>query len=238
MNMDKGYHDLPSFESLYSNTLELGNIPDDYFYSNEYDYLTLPEVQLLLILSDSQISYSFSGLRKTTSLHQHQLTKALKRLQDRSYLSKRDNGTYELTDSGSEYTKELLRNLLKNKAVNIQDTMYYSRWNRIKLIPPLDKNQIVSIFEKRWFGKFRFQYRREKESNIELCWEDSDNNKVHLYISNNGLMHIEYRSNQQDFPEMNNITNWLRNEIANLSDIKVDILDISISENISKDAYN
>ena len=56
MNMDHGYVDIP-----YNNILSLDDsIPNDYFYSIEYDYLTIHEVQLLLTLSDSQISYSSS----------------------------------------------------------------------------------------------------------------------------------------------------------------------------------
>lgn len=238
MNMEQGYQDLPNFESIYNDTLKLGNIPNDYFYSNEYDYMTLPEVQLLLTLSDSQISYSFSGLRKTTALHQYQLSKALKRLQDRNYLSKNENGTYELTNSGSKYTKQLLRDLMKNKALNIKDNNYYSRWNRVKLIPPLDQYHIASILEQRWFGSFRFQYRREIESIVELCWEDNESNKVHLYIAENGLLHLEYRSQQQNPSDLNGITKWITTEISNLNDVKIDISDRSTDVKLSKNTYN
>ena len=118
MNVDHGYIDIP-----YSNIPTLDDsLPNDYFYSNEYDYRTIHEVQLLLILSDSQISYSFSGLRKRTSLHQHKLTKAIKRLQDRNFLTKKENGSYELSDTGGSYTRKLLQDLVTKNAVNSMKT--------------------------------------------------------------------------------------------------------------------
>ena len=67
---------------------QLEDVPRDYFYNLDYNYLTLQEVQLLLTLTDSQTAYSFSGLRKSTSLHQYQLTKAIKRLVDRDLVIK------------------------------------------------------------------------------------------------------------------------------------------------------
>ena len=68
MNLDHGYIDVQ-----YTNVPTLDDsLPNDYFYSTEYDYLTIHEVQLLLTLSDSQISYSFSGLRKRTAFMKYE----------------------------------------------------------------------------------------------------------------------------------------------------------------------
>ncbi len=238
MNMDQGYRDFSNLKEGYNNNLELGNLPKDYFYSNEYDYLTLPEVQLLLTLSDSQISYSFSGLKKTTLLHQNQLTKALKRLIDREFLSRRDNGTYELTNIGSDYTKGLIKDLITNNAINIQNNRFYSQWKKIHLIPPLKSEILVSAFEKRWFGNFRFLYKRENKEGIELCWEDNNNDRVHLYIQKGNQISIEYRTSLPSYNKIQEATNWIRNEIYSLDEVNIEIEDYEIVEDFIKDTYN
>ncbi|MHA1198587.1 MAG: hypothetical protein ACTSQF_04465 [Candidatus Heimdallarchaeaceae archaeon] len=238
MNMDQGYYDLSSFKQTRDNSLKLDNLPNDYFYSTEYEYMTLPEVQLLLTLSDSNISYSFSGLRKTTDLHQHQLTKALKRLQDRKYLSKNDLGTYELTYSGSRYTKSLIKDLLSAKALNIQNNDYNSQWKKIKTIPPLEQEIISSILEKRWFGNFRFLYKREIKSFIQLCWEDSENNQVRLFIHKDGSIDVEYRENQSTGSSIETVANWVSNELLNLDDVSIDVFEDEIVAHIDETTYN
>ena len=232
MNIDQGYQDFSSLKHDYDNNLELDNLPKDYFYSTEYDYLTLPEVQLLLTLSDSHISYSFSGLRKTTLLHQQQLTKALKRLIDRDFLLKTNNGTYELTNTGSDYTKELINDLIRNKAVNIQNNSFYSQWKKIHLIPPLETEVIVSTFEKRWFGRFRFLYKREDNDGTELCWEDNDNNRIHMYIQELGEIDVEYRTSIPSYTRFQEATNWIKSEIIDQNEINIEI------ENYDRSTYN
>ncbi len=238
MNMDHGYQDFSSLKTGYNDNLELDNLPKDYFYSIEYDYMTLPEVQLLLTLSDSHISYSFSGLRKTTLLHQHQLAKALKRLIDRDYLSKRDNGTYEITNIGSRYTTELIKDLISNKAVNIQNNSFYSQWKKILPIPPLESKLLVSVFEKRWFGSFRFLFKRENKDGTELCWEDNDNNRVYLYIQRRGSIDFEYRATAPSYSKMQEATNWISNEILNLGEVNIEIEDYEIVDDFEKNTYN
>lgn len=238
MNMDQGYQDFSNLKTGYNDNLELENLPKDYFYSTEYDYMTLPEVQLLLTLSDSNISYSFSGLRKTTLLHQHQLAKALKRLIDRGHISKRDNGTYETTNTGSKYTTELIKDLISNKAVNIQNNSFYSQWKKIHLIPPLESELLVSVFEKRWFGGFRFLFKRENKDGTELCWEDNDSNRVYLYIQKIGSIEFEYRATVPSYSKMEEATNWISNEILNLEEVNVEIEDYEIVDDFEKNTYN
>ncbi|MHA1347688.1 MAG: hypothetical protein ACTSVO_11130 [Candidatus Heimdallarchaeaceae archaeon] len=217
MNMDQGYIDIP-----YNNIPTLDdNLPNDYFYSNEYDYLTIQEVQLLLILSDSQISYSFSGMRKKTSLHQHKLTKAIKRLQDRSFLSKNENGSYELTDNGSKYTRKLLQELVSKKAVNSTKIPDVSLVKKLRTIPPLEKREIATLLEKRWFSSYRFLYRREIGDFTELCWEDNEKNQCHVYLNSEGEIQIECSSPNQTSNENQLITAWVSEEIQNHTDVEV-----------------
>ena len=238
MNMDQGYRDFSNLKTGYDKNLELDNLPKDYFYSTEYDYLTLPEVQLLLTLSDSQISYSFSGLKKTTLLHQNQLTKALRRLIDRDFLSRRDSGSYELTDTGSRYTKDLVKDLISNNAVNIQNNRFYSRWKKIHLIPPIESELLVSTLEKRWFGSFRFLFKRENKEGTELCWEDNDNNRVHLYIQKIGQISMEYRATVPSYNKMQEATSWIKNEIIALDEVNIEIEDSESVVDFDKDTYN
>jgi DNA-binding PadR family transcriptional regulator len=235
--MDQGYNDIPFYENNYSAVPQLEDLPYDYFYSTDYNYLTIPEVQLLIILSDSQISYTFSGLRKTTSLHQHQLTKALKRLQDRDLLSKNENGTYELTNLGSKRTRELLQELISKSALNIENDQFISNWRKLNLVPPGDKETIVSFLEKRWFGDFRYLYRRDTEQHIELCWEDNNKDQVHLYAGNSGEVEVEYRTKKPKLSEMEVITDWIRNELINQSDVQLEINE-EIMNKIDESSYN
>jgi DNA-binding MarR family transcriptional regulator len=217
MNMDHGYTDIP-----YSNLPKLDDsLPNDYFYSNEYDYLTIQEVQLLLTLSDSQISYSFSGLRKRTSLHQHKLTKAIKRLQDRSFLSKNENGSYELTDNGSIYTRKLLQELVYKKAVSSTKIPSVSLVKKLRTIPPLEKRRIAALLEKRWFSNYRFLYRREIGDFTELCWEDNEKNQCHIYLNSEGEIQIECSSFNQKSSETQLITKWVSEEIQSYADVEV-----------------
>ncbi len=238
MNVDQSFRDMSIFESYSPIKPQIDNLPQDYFYSNDYDYLTLPEVQLLLALSDSQFSYSFSGLRKMTSLHQHQLSKALKRLQDRDYLIKSENGTYELTDSGSKYTRELLNDLVNKKAIIIESSRYYTKRKKLKFIPPFERETLVDNFEGRWFGDFRYLYKKDANQNIELCWEDKTGNRVHIYINQVGEVDVEYRSLQPDYSNFQRITNWIRNDVSNQSDVSIHIIEQEIRENMNKIPYN
>jgi hypothetical protein len=238
MNIDQGYYDISSLDQTSTTGLKLDNLPNDYFYSTEYEYMTLPEVQLLLILSDSNITYSFSGLRKTTDLHQHQLTKALKRLQERKYLLKNDLGTYELTHSGSRYTKSLIGNLLNAKAVNIQEETYNSQWRKIRTFPPLERNIISSVLEQRWFGDFRFLYKKQLKNHIRLCWEDSERNSVFINIHDEGTIDIEFREIQSSNSGLNLILNWVSNELSNLDDVSIEVYEDDITTNIDKMTYN
>jgi DNA-binding MarR family transcriptional regulator len=235
--MDQGYKDIPFYENNYSAVPQLEDLPYDYFFSTDYNYLTIPEVQLLFILSDSQISYTFSGLRKTSSLHQHQLAKALKRLQDRDLLSKNENGTYELTDLGSKRTRDLLQELINKRALNIEDNQFISNWKKLRLVPPGDKETIASYLEKRWFGNFRYLYRRDTEHYIELCWEDNNKDQVQLYARKTGNIEVEYRTKQPKFSEMQIIIDWVRNEIINQSEIQLEIKEESI-EKMNEISYN
>ncbi len=231
MNMDHGYIDIP-----YSNILTLDdNLPNDYFYSNEYDYLTIQEVQLLLTLSDSQISYSFSGLKKKTSLHQHKLTKAIRRLQDRSLLSKKENGSYELTDNGSIYTRKLLQELVYKKAVSSTKIRNVSLVKKLRTIPPLEKRKIAALLEKRWFSNYRFLYRREIGDFTELCWEDNEKNQCHIYLNSEGEIQIESSSLNQKSNDTQFITKWVSEEIQSYAD--VDVL-IDEEEEHTKIPYN
>ncbi|MCK4895473.1 MAG: hypothetical protein KAS47_01590 [Candidatus Heimdallarchaeota archaeon] len=217
MNMDHGYIDIP-----YSNIPTLDDsLPNDYFYSNEYDYLTIQEVQLLLTLSDSQISYSFSGLKKKTSLHQHKLTKAIRRLQDRSFLSKNENGSYELTDNGSVYTRKLLQELVNKKAVSSTKIPNVSLVKKLRTIPPLEKRKMAALLEKRWFSNYRFLYRREIGDFTELCWEDNEKNQCHIYLNSEGEIQIECSSLNQKSSETQFITKWVSEEIQSYADVEV-----------------
>ncbi|MCK5303986.1 MAG: hypothetical protein KAJ72_01980 [Candidatus Heimdallarchaeota archaeon] len=231
MNMDHGYIDIP-----YSNIPTLDDsLPNDYFYSNEYDYLTIQEVQLLLTLSDSQISYSFSGLKKKTSLHQHKLTKAIRRLQDRSLLSKKENGSYELTDNGSIYTRKLLQELVYKKAVSSTKIRNVSLVKKLRTIPPLEKRKIAALLEKRWFSNYRFLYRREIGDFTELCWEDNEKNQCHIYLNSEGEIQIESSSLNQKSNDTQFITKWVSEEIQSYAD--VDVL-IDEEEEHTKIPYN
>lgn len=219
MNMDHGYIDIP-----YSNIPTLDDsLPNDYFYSNEYDYLTIQEVQLLLTLSDSQISYSFSGLKKKTSLHQHKLAKALRRLQDRSFLSKNENGSYELTDNGSVYTRKLLQELVNKKAVSSTKIPNVSSVKKLRTIPPLEKRKMAALLEKRWFSNYRFLYRREIGDFTELCWEDNEKNQCHIYLNSEGEIQIECSSLNKKSSETQFISKWVSEEIQNYADVEVQI---------------
>jgi hypothetical protein len=234
--MDQGYQDFPFYEKNLSTIPQLDDLPYDYFFNTDYNYLTIPEVQLLLILSDSQVSYTFSGLRKTTSLHQHQLTKALKRLQDRELLQKNEEGTYEITDLGSKRTRKLWSDLIKNRIINTQENLSYSNWKKLKTVPPINQDIIASFLERRWFGNFRYLYRKELEDSIELCWEDSRKNQVHLYIGALGYIDIEYRTKHPSYSEMTYISNWIRSEIVNQNDILTEIEEID--EHANHNSYN
>jgi DNA-binding MarR family transcriptional regulator len=236
--MDSGYYDLSKFQNTTDSGLKLDNLPNDYFYSTEYEYMTLPEVQLLLTLSDSNIIYSFSGLKKTTNLHQHQLTKALKRLQDREYLNKNNLGTYELTNSGSKYTKSLISDLLRAKALNRRRKKYTSQWKKIRTIPPLDQEIMSSILERRWFGNFRFLYRRQIENYVQLCWEDSEKNRVQVNIHQDGLIDVELREIQPTNSNVNTITNWVSGELKNIDDVSIDVYDDEITTHLGESTYN
>lgn len=238
MNIDQGYNSLSNLKQSKDSSLILDNLPSDYFYSTEYNYMTLPEVQLLLTLLDSNISYSFSGLRKTTELHQYQLTKALKRLQDRNFISKNDRGTYELTYAGSRYTTYLIKNLMNSKAINIDDIEYKSQWKRIKTIPPLEQEIIKSLFEKRWFDNFRFMYRKVLKSHILLCWEDSNKNQVHLLIHKDGTIDIEYRETEPSNSNIGSVTNWFRNELLDFDDVSIEVYDDEIDNSLDDITYN
>ena len=238
MNVDHGYQDKSIFESNSPVIPQIDNLPHDYFYSTDYDYLTLPEVQLLLTLSDSQISYSFSGLRKSTSLHQHQLSKALKRLKDREFLAKNENGTYELTDLGSVYTRDLLKDLIRKKAVSLQNSKYYSRRRKLKFIPPIDQTTLVRNFDRRWFGSFRYLYKRETEEDVELCWEDNKDNKLHININQKGEVDVEYKSIIPDYSEFYKATHWIMNDISSQNDVTIQMVDHELKESVDKVPYN
>ena len=221
MNMDHGYQDIS-----HSNILSLDDsLPNDYFYSTEYDYLTIHEVQLLLTLSDSQISYSFSGLRKKTTLHQHKLTKALRRLQEREFLIKNESGSYELTYNGSIYTRKLLQDLLNKNAINKNEDILNSSEKMLKLIPPIDREEISSLLEKRWFSDFRFLYKREINDLIELCWEDDNQNQCRLYINQISEIKVEYRSSNLHISDLESLTGWIIDEIKNHYDTNIQIDD-------------
>ncbi|MFW9851941.1 MAG: hypothetical protein ACFFDS_03300 [Candidatus Thorarchaeota archaeon] len=222
MNVDQRYYDYPIAENKYDSVPTLDNLPYDYFFNDDYNYLTIPEVQLLLTLSDSRISYSFSGLKKTTSLHQHQLTKALKRLQSRDFLIKNENGTYELTDLGSEYTRQLFQELISKKAVSIHNNQYFSNWKRLKIIPPHEQEFLASYLQKKWFSSFRYLYRKETEQSLELCWEDHNGDQIHMYISSE-YIDIEYRSIKPSYSDMQLISKWISDEISSESNFEVDI---------------
>lgn len=227
MNLDQGYQEIP-YENIINTTYnQLDDLPNDYFYNIDYNYLTLPEVQLLILLSDSQISYSFSGFRKTTSLHQHQLTKALKRLQDRGFLTKTKNGTYETTNLGSKKTRELLHELLSKKVVSKNVVNLYSYKKNIRFIPPCNKEFLISNFEKRWFSNFRFLYSKNSDEKTELCWEDNKKNKIHMYINNDAEIDIEYRSVEPKFSELQSAVNWIVEEITKEVEVKYEIRDIN-----------
>ncbi len=191
----------------------LGDIPDDYFYNLEFDYLTLPEVQLLLLLVDIQKSFSFSGLKKKTSLHQQRLAKSLKRLQDRDLLIKDLNGNYELTHFGSKYTKDLISKLISDKALILSDTKTKTNFFSCFTIPALERSEIAQIFEKRWFNNFRYIYKKETETFHQLSWEDERNNELHLFIDNEGKLLLELRSNDDDNSELNYFLQWVRKEL-------------------------
>lgn len=238
MNMDKGYYDFSHFKITEESGLKLENLPNDYFYSTEYDYMTIPEVQLLLTLSDSNISYSFSGLKKTTNLHQHQLAKALKRLQDRSYLSKNKLGSYELTYSGSRYTKTLIKDLLNAKAINRKRQDYTAHYKKIRTIPPIDQEIISSSLERRWFGKFRFLYKRKIENYIQLCWEDSEDSRVQIIVNHDGVIDVEFREKQSSNSSLNMITNWISGELLSIDNVSIDVYDDEIITQIDETTYN
>ena len=231
MNMDHGYIDIP-YSSL--PTLD-DSLPNDYFYSTEYDYLTIQEVQLLLTLSDSQISYSFSGLRKRTSLHQHKLSKAIRRLQDRNFLSKNENSSYELTDDGSIYTRKLLQELVNKKAVNSSKMPNVSLVKKLRTIPSLEKTKIAVLLEKRWFSNYRFLYRREIGDIIELCWEDNEKNQCHVFLNSEGEIQIECSYLNQNSNENQFIIQWVSEEIQKHADVEVLIED---EEEHTKIPYN
>ena len=238
MNMDQGYYDVSNFKNTEESGLKLDNLPNDYFYSTEYEYMTIPEVQLLLALSDSNISYSFSGLKKTTNLHQHQLAKALKRLQDRSYLSKNELGSYELTHSGSRYTKSLIGDLLNAKALNRRGQNYIVQHKKMRIIPPIDQEIISSSLERRWFGNFRFLYKRKIENYIQLCWEDLDGNRVYIKIHYDGSIDVEFRESSHSSSNINMITNWISGELVNIDNASIDVYDDEIATNIDDTTYN
>ena len=230
MNLDHGYIDIQ-----YSNVPTLDDsLPNDYFYSTEYDYLTIHEVQLLLTLSDSQISYSFSGLRKRTALHQHKLSKAIRRLQERDLLSKNDNGSYELTDNGSIYTRKLLQELVNKKAVNTTKAPNVSMIKKLRTFPPLDKEKTAALLGKRWFDNYRFLYRREIGEFIELCWEDNEKNQCHIYLNSEGEIQVECLSVTPKINDTQFITNWISEEVQNQNDVEVRIED----EEHTKIPYN
>lgn len=193
---------------------QLEDVPRDYFYNLDYNYLTLQEVQLLLTLTDSQTAYSFSGLRKSTSLHQYKLTKAIKRLVDRDLIIKNEIKTYELTEEGSNFTRKLLHDLLQKEVINISDIYFHSQRKKLKLIPSLDQNTIISNFEKRWFLKYRFVYRKVENQDIVLCWEDNEKNQVHMSVDSKGNISVEFRSLKPNNSELNIVLSWINKELT------------------------
>ena len=160
-------------------------------------------------------------MRKKTSLHQHKLTKAIRRLQDRSFLSKNENGSYELTDNGSRYTRKLLQELVNKKAVSSTKIPDVSLVKKLRTIPPLEKREIAALLEKRWFSNYRFLYRREIGDFTELCWEDNEKNQCHVYLNSEGEIQIECLSLNQKSNENQLITKWVREEIQNHTDVEV-----------------
>lgn len=206
----------------YTNTNVIEHLPEDYFYKNEYDYLTLPEVQLLLLLSDTKKVYSFSGLKKSAELHQHRLNKSIKRLQERDLLKKRKDGDYELTEDGSVYTHNLINTLIKNEALKISPSPVKSAYVRYTLIPPLSKEKVASLFEKRWFDNFRYLYKKESEERITICWENENNDQLLAHIEENGEIIAEYKSKKPENNIMFHLTNWMKRELEARYKVKME----------------
>ncbi|MHA1866230.1 MAG: MarR family transcriptional regulator [Candidatus Heimdallarchaeaceae archaeon] len=208
------------FEKFEYSEPNLGNLPYDLFYSNEYNYITLPEVQVLFALTDSSTSYTFSGLRKRTQLHQYKISKSLKRLQERDLIDKEQDGTYSLTAKGEEFSRKLIKELLKRKDIS------YPKYNnfqiqRVKLFAKrnLDQKYIKKKLYGRWFGDFRFLYAKEDEKSLKLCWEDTENWQIILENTINNQLYIQFNLKDYEKTKIDNFTNWLSKELLTEVDI-------------------
>ncbi|MHA1408636.1 MAG: hypothetical protein ACTSSG_14820 [Candidatus Heimdallarchaeaceae archaeon] len=226
MKLDQGQVNYPQISNEFSSAIQLDELPYDYFYTTDYNYLTLPEVQLLVILSDSQVSYSFSGLRKKTELHQHQLNKALKRLIDKKLLFKKLNGTYELTHSGSKKTRELLRVLVSNNKLKTRIVDYSSYRRKFILHPPSNQDILIDIFEKRWFGAYRFLFSKRNDESVELCWEDNQNSTLHIFIKKDGNIDLQLKYERDASSEVKQISKWIIQQINNHTESEVEVENI------------
>ncbi|MHA1304267.1 MAG: hypothetical protein ACTSQE_08030 [Candidatus Heimdallarchaeaceae archaeon] len=216
MKLDKVYS-----EQLGQSTPSFSDLPYDYFYTNEYEYLTLPEAQLLLILADSKVSYTFSGLRKKTQLHQYRISKSLKRLQDRDLIHKNEGGTYSLTPEGGKFTRRLINELVNQKTINPSYIKHYIKKIRIELTPRINQSALVSKLSGRWFSDFRFLYMKENgEYGLELCWEDNENDQVLLLIQSNSEVAIESKFKQPREDKVQVFVNWIAREL--MVEVKVD----------------
>ncbi len=209
MNFDKGYSDLSSQFSI-----KIDNLPSDYFYNNEYEYLTIPEAQLLLTLSEKNVSYTFSGLKKKTKLHQYRISKSLKRLQDRELITKDERGTYSLTNEGMEFTKNILYSLInKERGYKAFSSERGSTKLLVYFYPQVKLSDVVTKLSGRWFSSFRFIYIRElADHSIELCWEDDENNQIILSI-NDKRSELEYRYYSFSSDKIQLFINWISKEM-------------------------
>ncbi|MHA1114859.1 MAG: winged helix DNA-binding protein [Candidatus Heimdallarchaeaceae archaeon] len=221
------------FEKFQYSEPNLGNLPYDFFYSNEYNYITLPEVQVLFALSDSSVSYTFSGLRKKTQLHQYKISKSLKRLQERDLIDKEQDGTYSLTTKGEEFSRKLVKELLKRKNISYEKYDDFQT-QKVKLFTKrsLDQQYIKNKLYGRWFGDFRFLYAKEDGKSLKLCWEDTENWQITLENTSNNQLYIQFNHRDYEKTKIDNFTNWLSKELLT----EVDIPSYSIDK--ESEVYN
>ncbi|MHA1686036.1 MAG: hypothetical protein ACTSYD_06445 [Candidatus Heimdallarchaeaceae archaeon] len=212
----------------YTNDLPISidAVPLDYFYSETYDYLTLPEAKLLITLANGHPVYTFSGLKTKTNLHQQRLTKALKRLQERGLVIKNSKGTYQLSDKGVMYSHHLVQNLIKefNSPINKTKIKDYSLRYNIVIDAHLEFDgsyeSIVDTLERKWFGAFRYLFKRNHDSWIELVWINNLFNNQQLYLHINlitGQTKIKLESSSHiSSNSVSTILHWLESELSSI----------------------
>ncbi|MHA1144418.1 MAG: hypothetical protein ACTSRW_06755 [Candidatus Helarchaeota archaeon] len=134
------------------------------------------QVLLLLVLEGlakrSISSLSFQGIKRKLNIHQQILTKALNRLLDKEFISKRsDDNHYVLSDKGRNFLQRLLLQIKSRK------TSSTNKWRIIEQThkTPLTAREFLENLMGKWFGNFRWVGWFQDRDSIKVEWISTDN---------------------------------------------------------------